>query len=507
MNASDAIDSVDPRSAVATPSAARPTTAEEVDAAVRAAVDAAGHLSAIGRDGRAALLDAIAAQLRAAAEPLVATCVRETGLGEDRVRSELERTAVQLSFLGQVAREGSYLGLTVDHATVPPAGRTPDLRMMNVPIGPIGVFAASNFPFAFSVTGGDTASALAAGCPVVVKGHSSHPQTSLDTFDAIQRALDASGAPEGTVGIVFGRDAGISLVDHPAIRAIGFTGSVAGGRALARRAFERPDPIPFFGELGSVNAFVVSPEAARARAASIAAEVVASFTLGAGQFCTKPGLLFVPHGPDGDALLAAARRATAESVAGFSLNSAIYEDFQRVSREFDGSGSATTVGRAASDDGFAVSSLLVEIEAADFGDRYVQECFGPLAIAVRYADAAQLAALLSRLPGALVGTVHGEPDDELAREALALLAPRCGRLVWNGVPTGVTVAWAMNHGGPWPAAHDAQHSSVGAASIGRWVRPLAWQDAPEDAIPAELRDDFDALPRRIDGELRLPARS
>lgn len=503
MDGTKVICSVDPRSGEATDSAARLTTTEGVNAAVDAAAESGAQLAQMGREGRAHLLGAIAAELRADAELLVGTCVRETGLGEERLRDELKRTATQLEFLARVAREGSYLDLTIDHATDGPAGRTPDLRRMNIPIGPVAVFAASNFPFAFSAAGGDTASALAAGCPVVVKAHSSHPETSVRTFAAIQRALAASGAPHGAAGMAFGHTAGISLVGHPSIGAVGFTGCVAGGRALARLAFDRPDPIPFFGELGSVNPFVVTPAAARARAASIAPLVVQSFTLGAGQFCTKPGLLFVPVGEYGDALVDAARRETAESVAGYSLNAAIHEDFQRIACELADAEVLTTVGRAASGTGFAGRSMLVEIDAAGFGAQHLHEHFGPLAVVVRYAGIEQLAGLLRGLPGALVGTVHGEQDDDAARSVADVLARSCGRLVWNGVPTGVAVTWAMHHGGPWPSAHDSRHSSVGAAAASRWVRPLAWQDTPDDILPAELRDGFDSVPRRVDGTLRV----
>lgn len=507
MSDMQVIDSVNPRSGVATPSRARLSTPEQVDAAADAAKESAASLEAMGREGRALLLETIAAELRLDADSLVDTCVQETGLGEERLRGELERTAAQLEFQAQIAREGSYLNPTIDHATDTATGQTPDLRRMCVPIGPIAAFAASNFPFAFSVAGGDTASALAAGCPVVVKAHSSHPETSVQTFATVQRAVTVSGAPPGIVGMVFGQAAGTRLVEHRAIQAVGFTGSVAGGRALARVAFDRPDPIPFFGELGSVNPFVVTPAAARARGASIAALVVQSFTLGAGQFCTKPGLLFVPSGPAGDAFVSAARKATADSIAGHSLNAAIHQDFHRIMDELEAAPDVVmTVGRPAAEmgsgPGFTVRSLLLETPASEFGADHVREHFGPLAVVVRYDSLDQLTEILRGLPGALVGTVHGELEDDVAREVAAILARSCGRLVWNGVPTGVAVTWAMHHGGPWPSANDSQHSSVGATAIERWVRPLAWQGVPEDLLPAELREGYNSIPRRIDGALR-----
>lgn len=500
----DTIASIDPRSGRAAPSAAKETGTADVDAIAAAAERSAAALETVGRSGRSRLLDAMADALEASADRLVAICLRETGLPDQRLRSELARTAYQLRFLGAVALEGSYLDLTVDHARETAMGRMPDLRLMNVPIGVVAVFAASNFPFAFSVGGGDVASALAAGCPVVVKAHSSHPETSLETFGALRRGITQSGLPEEVIGIVFGREAGIALVAHPAIHAVGFTGSVAGGRALATVASGRPDPIPFFGELGSTNPLVVTSAAAVARADAIGRGAVESFTLGAGQFCTKPGLLFVPRGAAGDALVNAARAATRATAAGFMLNEGIFHAYCRdVDMLADLDGVVSTDGALVADAGFSVRARLLETDARAFRPELTEECFGPAAVVVRYDTVDELIALLTMLPGALTATIHAEEGDPDAARVLPALRRISGRLVWNGYPTGVAVTWAMHHGGPWPSAVDARQTSVGAYGIRRWVRPVCWQNTPADALPQELRDDTAGIPRRVDGVLRL----
>lgn len=497
------VSSVDPRTGLATASDARMTHPSDVPAIVSAAADTASALVALGREGRAKLLDVLAAELEGDAQELVAVCHRETGLPRARLKGELSRTAAQLRFMGEVIRDGGYLDLTVDHAKTVGESRVPDVRLMKVPIGVVAVFAASNFPFAFSVAGGDVASAIAAGCPVMIKAHTSHPQTSVRTLAAVHRGLAAMGLDTATVGAIFGREAGIALAVDPPIRAIGFTGSVGGGRQIAKLATERDEPIPFFGELGSVNPFVVTPAAAAARPEEIAAALVGSLVLGAGQFCTKPGLVFVPEGSAGDILLEAARSATAATIAGHSLNQNIFETYIRESESLAATeGLRVTTGEVA-ETGFAVQAMLVEVESAELTVELVTERFGPVAIVARYSSMKELSSTLRDLPGALVGTVHGEEEgDSVAEAALALLAARCGRLVWNGVPTGVVATWAMNHGGPWPSAYGSTFSSVGAAAIDRWLRPIAWQDVPDSLLPTELSEGHSDCARRVDGRLR-----
>jgi NADP-dependent aldehyde dehydrogenase len=280
--------SIDPRTGEAVEVVAPETTTEEVDRLCAAALAAAPGLDALGRAGRAALLRALADALEARRDDVVAVADREAALGPARLNGELTRTCYQLRLFAEVLEEGSYLEAAIDHAGETPMGPRPDLRRMLVPIGPVAVFGSSNFPLAFSVPGGDTASALAAGCPVVVKAHSSHPATSKLVFEVLSEAARKAGAQEGTLGIVYGQRAGARLVAHPAIRAVGFTGSVTGGRALLQIIEQRPDPIPFYGELSSLNPVVVTPSAAAERGDTIGRELVGSFTLGAGQFCTKP---------------------------------------------------------------------------------------------------------------------------------------------------------------------------------------------------------------------------
>ena len=315
--------STDPRTGETVEVVAQETSTAEVDRLCGAALAAAPALDGLGRAGRAALLRALADALEARRDDVVTVADRETALGPTRLNGELTRTGYQLRLFADVLDEGSYLEAAIDHAGDTPMGPRPDLRRMLVPIGPVAVFGASNFPLAFSVPGGDTASALAAGCPVVVKAHGSHPATSQLVFDVLVQAAHEAGAPDGTLGIVHGLQAGADLVAHPAIRAVGFTGSVNGGRALLEIIERRPDPVPFFGELSSLNPVVVTPAAAAERGGRIGGELVGSFTLGGGQFCTKPGLAFVPAGPEGDAVVDAMAEAVRGSAAPVLLNAGI----------------------------------------------------------------------------------------------------------------------------------------------------------------------------------------
>lgn len=507
MSQLTALLSVDPRTGQSTPSSATPTSDADVDRIVTAAAATLPVLQSMDRRGRAKMLEAIAAALLAERERLVEVCASETGLDRQRLTNELTRTAYQLRFLGQVAVEGSYLDLTIDHARDSEMGPTPDLRLMNMPIGVVAVFTASNFPFAFSVAGGDVASALAAGCPVVVKAHSSHPQTSVETYAVIQEALRRLALPAEVVGIVYGRDAGRALVQHHTIKAVGFTGSVSGSQALGTLIDRRPDPIPFFGELGSVNPLVVTPAAAENRAREIAEGAVASFTLGTGQFCTKPGVLFVPDDPAGDALVAAAEDATRASAAGYMLNQALSEDFEKKAAILTATpGARVVTGQPPAGEGFSVRSHLITVDADKLDTGLFEECFGPLALIIRYRALQDVITTLAGMPGALGAAIHAEGDDPDGAVLARALQPHVGRIVWNGYPTGVAVTWATHHGGTWPAVSDARYSAVGALSIRRWLRPIAWQNTPASVLPPELRDQPVDMPRRVDGLLETPSR-
>jgi NADP-dependent aldehyde dehydrogenase len=410
-------------------------------------------------------------------------------------------------FAGVVA-DGTVLDAIIDPPDpgALPAPR-PDLRRMLVAIGPVAVFAASNFPLAFSVPGGDTASALAAGCPVVVKAHPSHPGLSVHCARLVAGALAAAGAPAGTFAAVYGVEAGRALVTHPAITAAGFTGSLTGGRALFDLAAARPDPIPFYGELGSLNPAVLTPGAVAERGAALAQAFIDSVTLGAGQFCTKPGLLFLPAGHGLDATLA---DALARAPLGPVLNARIQAAYQHTAGTLAGTpGVQPIVAPSAVDGsgGYRVAPALLRVAAADLvahAPELLTECFGPAALVVEYASTDELADAIDAVPGSLAATLHAEPDTEadLARLLLARMARRAGRVIFAGWPTGVAVTWAQQHGGPWPATTSSLHTSVGVTATRRFQRPVAYQNLPDALLPEPLRDANPlGIPRRLSGQI------
>ncbi|MFC6885253.1 MULTISPECIES: aldehyde dehydrogenase (NADP(+)) [Actinomadura] len=451
------------------------------DQAVAAAASAAEAWGTAPPAARAAALTAVADALEGARPELVALADAETRLGEARLNGELTRTAFQLRLFADHVLDGAYLDARIDRPDPDwPTGPRPDLRRYRAPAGPVLVFAASNFPFAFSVAGGDTASAWAAGCPVVVKAHPGHPRLSRRTAEII-----AGAVPEGVFGLVEGEADGVAALRHPALAAAAFTGSERGGLALARIAAERPVPIPFFGELGSVNPAVVTPRAAEARAAEIAQGYAASLTLGAGQFCTNPGLLFAPAGllgPVADAVRAAAPAPM--------LNDRIQRGYLEVAGAL---GARPGVRRVVwpDDPSAPVPRLLaMDLDAFD-ADRAdaARECFGPLGLVVAYDDLARVAGVVAALPGQLTASLHAEPEEAGGLAALArVLAGRSGRVLWNQWPTGVSVTSAMQHGGPFPATTAPATTSVGTAAIERFLRPVAFQGWPQELLPPPLRD-------------------
>jgi NADP-dependent aldehyde dehydrogenase len=473
------------------------TTPAELEQTLAAATAAAGPLAQSEPATRAEWIRAVADALDAAADELVPIAMRETSLPEARLRGEVGRSSGQLRMFADVLAEGSLLEVIIDTADprAKPVPR-PDLRRVLVPLGPVLVFAASNFPFAFSVCGGDTASALAAGCPVVVKAHPGHPELSVRTAEVMMAALRAAGAPGGSLGLVQGLDVGVTALKDPRITAAGFTGSVPAGKALHEIAVTRPEPIPFYGELGSLNPVFVTQAAIDARGNDIATGYVGSFTLGVGQFCTKPGLLFLPAGHGLRDQLVEATGGVAE---GKMLNDRIAEGFSsgldRL-RKVDGirvwaSGGATLLQTT-------VSELLERRE------EILEECFGPVSIVVEYSSTEELAAAAEAFEGNLTATLHAEesPDAELAGRLLPLLTARAGRVLWNGWPTGVAVSWAQHHGGPFPATVGSIHTSVGVTAARRFQRPVAYQDTPDTVLPAVLKDANPAgISRRINGSV------
>ncbi|GAA3782606.1 aldehyde dehydrogenase (NADP(+)) [Streptomyces phyllanthi] len=483
-------------------------TAQEVDQAVRDAHAVRGALA--DRTVRAAFLRGAADQLEAAKDHLVEAADAETALGPVRLTGELARTCFQLRAFAEIVDEGAFLDVVINHPDATATPPIPDLRRYKVPLGVVAVYSASNFPFAFSVAGGDTASALAAGCPVVVKAHPDHPALSEMVAAALRRAAAEHGIPAGVVGLVHGFEAGIELIKHPLVAAAGFTGSVRGGRALFDAAAARPVPIPFHGELGSLNPVVITEAAAAERAEAIGSGLAGSMTLGVGQFCVKPGLVLAPTGAAGDRLVKSLTEAVSDVGSGVLLDHRMRDNFiagvaERA--ELPDVESPVTAG-AGGEHTVSPGFLTVpadKLAAEGEHDLLLEECFGPLTVVARYEDESEANAVLSRLPGNLTATVHLSEAEAAGEgrgaEILAELTPLAGRVLVNGWPTGVAVAAAQHHGGPYPATTSTS-TSVGGTAIERWLRPVAYQGAPEALLPPELRDDNPlGLPRRFNGQL------
>ena len=476
----------------------------ELDAVMAAAAEAAPVLAASTRGERATWLRAIADALDADAETLVPLAMRESHLLEQRLKGELVRTTFQLRLFAETVESGAYLRATIDHAD--PSwgmGPRPDLRRVLRPLGPAAVYAASNFPFAFSVAGGDTAAAIAAGCPVIVKAHSAHTQLSHAVADHVRAALEASGAPEGAFALVEGRQVGRDLVLHPDLTVATFTGSLQGGRALFDLAASRPTPIPFYGELGSVNPVFVTNAAASARAQEIATGFAASMTLGVGQFCTKPGVFLVPRDAGIEPLLVEAVRASAGGqMLADKIRDGFFDSLDPLADRDD------VVLRAGDPTRAEVPTpSLYGTDAATllaYPDELLEEHFGPAALLVRYDTPEQALLVAHTLEGQLTATVQGTDDDSDTAALVAVLADKAGRVLYNGWPTGVSVTYAQQHGGPYPATTAPHFTSVGTASIDRFLRPVAYQDVPDAALPPALQDANPwHMPRTVDGEYVL----
>jgi len=481
------------------------TPLEELDRLIGAAAEAARVLVGSRPSDRARWLEHLADRLDAMADDLVPLAAQETHLGDDRLQGELKRTTFQLRLFAEILRDGSFLQATIDHVDPAwPMGPRPDLRRMLRPIGPVAVYAASNFPFAFSVAGGDTASALAAGCPVLLKANPSHPELSAATGAYVSQALAEAGAPDGIFAVVMGFETGIALVKDARIRAASFTGSLRGGRALFDLAVSRPEPIPFYGELGSVNPAFVTPDAAAQRPDEVAAGFVGSMSLGNGQLCTKPGLLFVPAGSGlEDRVAALAGEKPAAPMLSDHIRSGYSEGLKQLAERPDVrviAGEVNTEGdQAPTILATTVSDLLADSEAL------TQECFGPAALVVSYGSEDELLAAARVFEGQLTATIQSTGQEPVTSALLDVLTERVGRVVWNGWPTGVSVSYAQHHGGPYPATTSVQTTSVGTAAIDRFLRPVTYQDAPDDVLPPALQEDNPwRLPRRVDGVLQPP---
>jgi acyl-CoA reductase-like NAD-dependent aldehyde dehydrogenase len=495
--------SVDPSTGEIGP-AYEEATLDDVQAAVAAAADV--HRSGALADPakRAALLRGAAARLRAAGDEIVTTAMAETGLPEARLRGELERTAGQLEAFAAVVDAGDYVEAIID--TPDPDAKPiprPDVRRMLVPIGPVAVFGASNFPLAFSTAGGDTASALAAGVPVIVKGHPSHPGTSELVARELSAAAADAGLPEGTFAHLPAASLEVAqaLVDAPAVKAVGFTGSYAGGRSIADRAAARPEPIPVYAEMGSVNPIVVTEAALGARANAIADGLTASVANFGGQLCTKPGVVLIPSGEAGDAFASdvAGRLAATEPTVLLNerLRDALRDSVAQLPAErLGGAGEADGPGFR-----HQPTAYRADASALAANPELLDEYFGPVVLFLTYGSREELLAALDRFEGQLTGTLHAQDGEDVAA-VVETLRERVGRVIFDGFPTGVAVTYGMHHGGPFPSTSASAHTSVGMTAITRWLRPVAYQNAPEALLPAELKADNPlGIWRRVDGEL------
>lgn len=498
---------IDPR----TGSALEPAYAHGDDSHVEAAASSAEAAFAEYRsttsEARALFLDAIADNIAALGDPLIERAVAESGLPVGRITGEVGRTTGQLRLFAAVLREGSWNGARIDPA-LPDREPVPraDIRQRKIALGPVVVFGASNFPLAFSVAGGDTASALAAGCPVIVKAHDAHPGTSEFVARAIVDAAASTGMPPGTFSMLYGSGPGLgtALVTDHRVKAVGFTGSRSGGTALVTAAAGRPEPIPVYAEMSSINPVFVLDGALATRGAELGRAFVASLTLGAGQFCTNPGLVIAVDGPGLNSFVEAAQAAISESVATTMLTPGIASSYAEGVDKLGRSAVELARGKETDEPNVSRSALFVT-EANKFvaSDVEQQEVFGASSLIVRCSDAEQVRAVAASLEGQLTATVHAdEADHPEAGTLLSVLELKAGRILFDGWPTGVEVGHAMVHGGPHPATSDSRTTSVGSLAVERFLRPVAYQDVPAALLPSAIADgNPDRIWRRVDGRL------
>ncbi len=480
--------------------------ASNVEAACTAAAEAFGAYRATTSEQRAQFLEAIAANIEAISEPLIARTVAESGLPQARITGEVGRTTGQLRLFASVLREGSWNGARIDTALPDRAPLPrPDLRQRFIPLGPVAVFGASNFPLAFSVAGGDTASALAAGCPVVVKAHDAHPGTSELVARAVTGAVASCGLPAGTFSLLFGDgpDLGIALVTDPRIKAVGFTGSRFAGTALVAAAAGRPEPIPVYAEMSSINPVFLLDGALNTRGAELGKAFVGSLTMGSGQFCTNPGLVIAVDGPGLTSFVDSATEALSAAPAAPMLTPAIARSYASGVESL--SQAAQLVARGEEGSETFCRAALFTTDAARFlnSEALQAEVFGSSSLIVRCADADEMRSVAASLEGQLTATVHADDTDlDEAAKLLPVLELKVGRILFDGWPTGVEVCHAMVHGGPFPATSDSRTTSVGSRAIERFLRPVCYQNVPKSLLPSAVADgNPEHLWRRIDGQL------
>jgi NADP-dependent aldehyde dehydrogenase len=490
-------------------------TGEEIDRAMRAAAAAFDAFRARSAEDRAALLDAIADEVEALGDALLERAHAETGLPMPRLTGERGRATGQARLFANLLREGSWVDARID---LPQPDRKPlpkpDVRRLLAPIGPVVMFGASNFPLAISVIGTDTVSALGAGCPVVVKGHPGHPGTCEMLARAVATALEKLNFPKGAFSLVQGtsNDVGMALVKHPATQAVAFTGSLRGGRALADAAAARPTPIPVYAEMGSVNPVFVLPGAAAERGDAIAQGYVQSVTLGAGQFCTNPGLLLGLKSDALDAIKAATAKAAGDAAPATMLHAGISKSFENGLERVSGVDGVSALGCSSTDADTTATQAACSIFSTNVdtllgNPDLFEENFGPSSVVVESDTAKKLEAVAEKLEGQLTATIHGTAEDLKNHAGLVrILERKVGRLIFNGFPTGIEVCPSMHHGGPYPAATHSHFTSIGTASILRFVRPVCYQGFPDAALPVELQNgNPKGVWRLVDGELSQDA--
>jgi NADP-dependent aldehyde dehydrogenase len=481
--------------------------ASTVEEACQLASQAFDAYRATSPDARAVFLETIAEEIDALGDTLTQRALQETGLPEARLNGERGRTCGQLKLFAKVLRRGEWQDVRVDPA-LPERAPLPraDLRQRQIPLGPVAVFGASNFPLAFSVAGGDTASALAAGCPVIVKAHSAHPGTSELVGGAIQRAVKRCNLPEGVFSLLYGsgNTLGQALVNDPRIQAVGFTGSRSGGTALLKTAQARPQPIPVYAEMSSINPVLLMPAALEARAEALGQAFIASLNMGAGQFCTNPGLVLALEGEALERFLNTAADNVAASACQTMLTPGIHDAYRGGVEKLSALPQVQEVARGAldGDNASPCQTALFRTTGSDFLSEAAlqEEVFGASSLVIACRDLDEMRAVCEHLEGQLTATLHlDDADIDAARSLMPVLERRAGRILANGWPTGVEVCQAMVHGGPWPATSDSRTTSVGSAAIERFLRPVCYQDLPEALLSPTLRDSAD-LPRLVDGK-------
>ena len=499
------VNSVDATTGQALPYDFYQATAQEVDRAACAAAAAYPAYKALSAERRAAFLDAIADELDALDDQFVALVCRETALPAARIAGERGRTSGQMRLFATVLRRGDFYAARIDQALPErtPLPR-PDVRQYRIGLGPVAVFGASNFPLAFSTAGGDTASALAAGCPVVFKAHSGHMATAEQVADAILRAAERTGMPQGVFNMIYGAGVGEALVKHPSIQAVGFTGSLKGGRALCDMAAARPQPIPVFAEMSSINPVIILPQALQVRGATVARELAASVVQGCGQFCTNPGLVIGLRSPAFTAFIEQLVGQINEQPAQTMLNAGTLRSYAKgVSQLAEHALVEHLAGLAQQGAQAQPQVFRADVRLLLEGDPVLQEeVFGPTTVVIEVQDAAQLDAAIQSLHGQLTATLIGEPEDLRQFGGLTpLLEQKVGRILINGYPTGVEVCDAMVHGGPYPATSDARGTSVGTLAIDRFLRPVCFQNYPDSLLPEPLKNANPlGIQRLVDGQ-------